>query len=263
MMDEERLRVTNSVNVSTALTWFAVLLITGAVSGIITIVARFITIGDKVTLEFSTSTWVFIIVITVAIYSLTLSIVFGGLGISATNETVNHPDTSPPTPFPDRYDRGNFARQVGSGIAGLLIGAAALVGLSAKAMIDQRAPPTEVDVRALTARIDKAAANITDVVQVEIRSLKTAVENDISELQMVKSEGSGAYWLSGLQRIATANTIIAGIAILGGVVAIIFGPGGWARLAGTVSVLAGAGFHFLEIKELDIDKFKGFCTSVR
>src|SRR6266436_5717905 len=84
MMDEERLRVTNSVNVSTALTWFAVLLITGAVSGIITIVARFITIGDKVTLEFSTSTWVFIIVITVAIYSLTLSIVFGGLGISAT-----------------------------------------------------------------------------------------------------------------------------------------------------------------------------------
>ena len=74
MTDEERLRVQNSINLSIALMSIAAAVIAGAVAG-------FIAIADKLT-----SGWIaflLVVVVAIAILSLTVSIIFGGWGISA------------------------------------------------------------------------------------------------------------------------------------------------------------------------------------
>jgi hypothetical protein len=161
MTEEERLRVQNSISISIALISFSGILIAGAV-------AAFITIGDKVTLGFWT--WFFMSIVCLAILSFLSSIVFGGRGINATNNSIKN--TSQTNPFPDRYDDGHFQWQVLCGIAGLLLGTIGFIGLSAKAMLDHK------------------ESVALDTTQSEIRALKSTIDNHDARLELVKSQAS-------------------------------------------------------------------------
>jgi hypothetical protein len=182
MTEEERLRVQNSISISIALISFSGILIAGAV-------AAFITIGDKVTPGFWT--WLFMSIVCLAILSFLSSIVFGGRGINATNNSIKN--TSQTNPFPDKYDDGHFQWQVLCGIAGLLLGTIGFVGLSAKAMLDHKESvalnTTQSEIRALKSTIDKQSADISNT-QSEIRTLKSTIDNHDARLELVKSQAS-------------------------------------------------------------------------
>jgi TolA-binding protein len=122
---EEQLCVQNSVSLSFALMSFASALLAGAVAG-------FLAIADKIK-----SGWIAAILVLIVLFSivaLTASIFFGGNGIRATNHEINLTTTTPPTPFPANYGRGNFNKQAASGILGLILGGVGFILLAAFAM---------------------------------------------------------------------------------------------------------------------------------
>jgi len=208
MTDEERLRVQNSISVSIALISFAGALIAGAV-------AAFITIGDKV--KPGILTWVLIGIVLVAIFSLLLSIFFGGQGIKATNDTIkDNSQTFSPAVFPKKYDGGNFERQVLYGIAGLLLGALAFIGLSGKSIVDHAETPesnsVQLEIGTLKAAVDKTRAEIVDTIKVAIRALKAEIGNDASQDHTVKAQGTDETSFAALS--TGAAFLLAGISLL-------------------------------------------------
>lgn len=128
MTDEERLRVQNSTSLCIALISFSVALIGGAVAGVLAI-------SDKI--PSNCGSFVLAGLIVVAIILLTLSVMSGGRGISATNDAIK----ANPNQLSDHYDNGYFSRQVFYGLGGLSLGAIAFVLLAVLAMTGHRGKP--------------------------------------------------------------------------------------------------------------------------
>jgi hypothetical protein len=121
MTEDERLQIQNSTTLSIALISFSAALIAGAVAG-------FLAIADKI--KPGVISWILVGVVTIAIISLTLSIMFGGQGISATNRSIR----ANPVALTAGYDKGNFGWQVICGVLGLLLGAIGFICLAVAAM---------------------------------------------------------------------------------------------------------------------------------
>lgn len=111
MNDTDQIQVQNSVNLSLALIAVAVAVIAGVVAALFS-VAEHIPVGGKGAIIGSLAFFTFVL--------LTASIALGGKGIQATNRSVRL--ITPTAPLVDKYDDGNFSKQVMCGILGLFIG---------------------------------------------------------------------------------------------------------------------------------------------
>jgi cell division protein FtsB len=152
MSEEERLRVQNSVSLSIALLSLSTALIAGAV-------AAFFAIVDKIP---SGRMWL-VLVVVVSIAFLTLSIYFGGKGVSATNNSIKeHPDN-----LELQFDSGNFNLQAVAGLAGLFFGAVAFLLLSA------------VTVKGTDESNKKISSLERQIAQIRIESAKLQARNEI------------------------------------------------------------------------------------
>jgi hypothetical protein len=150
MTEEERLQIQNSTSLCIALISFSVALIGGAVAG-------FLAVADKI--HSGGTALLLALLVIVAIIALTVSIFFGGRGVSATNAAIN----ASPNHLIARYDNGFFSLQVICGVGGLGLGAIAFVLLAVFAVSDHEETPKldraiVADLHALQSAIDKTGS---------------------------------------------------------------------------------------------------------
>lgn len=148
MLEEERLRVQNSVSLSITLISFSVALIAGTVAG-------FLTIADKLNLGWN----IFVpgVLVILSFLFLIGSIYFGGTGIGATNDSIIKNSSK----LDEHYDGGNFNFQAVSGVGGLVLGVVGFVWLGFAAVPSPNA--TEQHLKKIDREIQDLRSKISEV----------------------------------------------------------------------------------------------------